>query len=489
MTYRRADINILHITDNILLKANMENQTASGYFYPPHAKPLRGDEGFIFSTWKFLRNPIEGFGPMAYNQPIVSVPAFGKKLHVISDPEGMMQVLALQAHKFTKAPIDARILGPATKEGLLSVHGEQWKRQRKSVAPIFAKRHMSQLAPLISQVITEFSHKLESSPHIELNAAMAELTFDVLAKALLGDPQGLDKDRLKFATRNVVTGAGTLRPDDLLPFPRWVPRPISHKGARALRKLKKAADDLIVLHHQALGDNDEPKDDLINLLLNAHDPQTGQGLTRREQRDNLIGFFIAGHETTALTLSWALYLCAMDKGNAARIRDEVIQICGDAPIQYHDIDKLTFTRAVIDETMRLYPPAPMLNRECHEDTQILGRDIKAGDTFLLCNYIMHRTERLWDNPLAFDPHRFIRNPELRAKGAPFMPFGAGPRICVGMAFAIMEAVMVLGSLMRDYDIRVADDCYPRPLMTVTLRPEGGVPATLVKNTTLVKNAL
>ena len=446
-----------------------------GYFYPPHAQPLKGDEGFIYSTWKFLRNPIEGFGPMAYNQPIVSVPNFGKKLHVITDPEGMMQVLALEAKKFTKTAIDARILGPATKEGLLSVHGDQWKRQRRAVAPMFAKRHMADLAPMITQVLNAFKVKLDKQPELDLNAGMAELTFDVLAKALLGDPKGLDGERLKYATRNAVTSAGTLRPDDLVPWPRWVPRPISPKGSRALKKLKCAADDLLDSRDAA-----EPGDDLVGLLISAIDPKTGQKLSRRERRDNLIGFFIAGHETTALTLTWALYLAGMHKPTAERIRAEVLEVCGQGDITYEDIDKLTFTRAVLDETMRLYPPAPMLNRECQEETEVLGRKIEVGDTFLLCNYVMHRTERLWENPNAFDPERFIRQPELKAKGAPYMPFGAGPRICVGMAFAIMEAVMALGTLVRDYDIQIPEDCYPRPLMTVTLRPEGGVPARMVK---------
>ena len=412
---------------------------------------------------------------MAYNQPIVSVPNFGKKLHVITDPEGMMQVLALEAKKFTKTAIDARILGPATKEGLLSVHGEQWKRQRRAVAPMFAKRHMADLAPMITQVLNDFKVKLDKQPSLDLNAGMAELTFDVLAKALLGDPKGLDGERLKYATRNAVTSAGTLRPDDLVPWPRWVPRPISPKGSRALKKLKNAADDLLYSR-----DKNDPGDDLVGLLISAIDPKSGQSLTRRERRDNLIGFFIAGHETTALTLTWALYLLGMHAPTAERIRAEVLEVCGQGDITYEDIDKLTFTRAVLDETMRLYPPAPMLNRECHEETEIHGRKIEPGDTFLLCNYVMHRTERLWDNPNAFDPDRFIRQPELKAKGAPYMPFGAGPRICVGMAFAIMEAVMALGTLARDYDIQIADHCYPRPLMTVTLRPEGGVPARLVQ---------
>lgn len=444
----------------------MPHSSPETLFQPPHAKPLTGDEGFIEATWKFIRNPVEGFGPLAYRQPIVTAKTLGQTLHVISDPEGMNDVLVRHADKFTKTAIDARILGPATKEGLLSVHGEQWKRQRKSVAPIFRKRHMADLAPLIADVIEDFKARIDHRPNVDLSAAMADLTFDVLAKALLGDPKGMDRDRLKTATRAVVTGAGTLRPDDLLPWPRWVPRPMTPRGSRALKRLKRAADDLIIERTQ------HPADDLVGLLIGA------DNLSQRERRDNLIGFFIAGHETTALTLTWALYLLGRHRPTLDRIRAEVLAVCGDGPITYEQLDNLVLTRAVIDETMRLYPPAPLLNREPLVEVEVLGRTLKPGDAILLNNYVMHRTERLWENPLLFDPDRFLRDPSLRAKGAPYMPFGAGPRICVGAAFAVMEAVMVLGTLARDYDIFVGEDVYPRPLMTVTLRPEGGVPARL-----------
>ena len=445
-----------------------------GYFYPPHAAPLKGTENFFYATWKFMRNPIEGFGPLAYSQPIVSLKTMGVQMHVIADPEGMQQVLTKHAKNFTKSRIDERILGSATKEGLLSVEGHQWRRQRRAVAPLFAHRHMADLAPHITEVINSFKDKLNQNPDIELNVAMADLTFDVLAKSLLGNPAGLDRDRLKVATRRVVTSAGTLRPDDLLPLPRGVPRPVGLRGRRALKLLKQTADELLAARDKT------PSDDLVGLLTSAVDPKTGQSLSEEERRDNLIGFFIAGHETTALTLTWALYLVGMHKPTAQRIRQEVLDVAGEGDILYEHIDKLVFTRAVIDETMRLFPPAPIMNRECVEPCEVLGRKMDIGDHLLLTPYVMHRTERLWDNPHAFDPDRFICQPELKAKSAPYMPFGAGPRICVGMAFAIMEAVMALGTLVRDYDIQIPDDCYPRPLMTVTLRPEGGVPATFAR---------
>ncbi|WP_017930953.1 cytochrome P450 [Robiginitomaculum antarcticum] len=440
-------------------------------FIAPHAQPLKGTENLAYATWKFMRNPLEGFGPLSYRQGITSVKHLGTQMHIVTAPEGMNDILVKHTAKFTKSPIDARILGPATKEGLLSVHGKQWKMQRRAVAPIFRARHMADLSPLVHTVVDGFKSRLGAGRDVELNGAMADLTFDILAKALLGDPKGLDRDRLKKATRRVVTSAGTLRPDDLIPWPRGTPRPIGPRGYAALRRLKSAADHLINSRQSDAGD------DLVGLLIGAQDPKTGQRLSRREQRDNLIGFFIAGHETTALTLTWALYLMAMDKGAQTRVRAEARAV-GIDKISFETLDQLPFTRAVIDETMRLFPPAPIINRECHEACEVLGRAINPGDILLLCPYIMHRRDALWENALAFDPDRFIRNPDLRSKAAPFMPFGAGPRVCVGASFALMESVMGLASLMAEYDITVADDCFPRPLMTVTLRPEGGIKARL-----------
>ncbi len=453
-----------------------QSQTQPGFFYPPHAAPLKGDESFLYATWKFLKNPVEGFGPLAYNQPIVSVKTMGMTVHTITDPEGMNDVLVKKVACFRKSPLNDRIMKPATKEGLLVVHGDQWRRQRRGVAPMFAQRHMADIAPLITEALQDFERAIEQGTgHVELTEAMADLTFDVLAKSVLGNPQGMNRDKLKRAMQVALKIAGTIRPSDMLALPAWAPRPIGPRGLVALKTIRGAADDLL-----ASRDPENPGDDLVGLLISARDPKTGQGLSAREQRDNLIGFFVAGHETTALTLTWALYMIANHGPSEARLIEEVRSVAGDGPITYEHIAKLPFTRAVIDETMRLFPPAPLMGREAVQDTEILGRKIYKGDIILLATYVMHRTERLWDNPNAFDPDRFIREPSLNRGRDKFMPFGAGPRVCVGAAFAIMEAVMALGTLVRDYDIQIPSDCFPRPKMTITLRPEGGVPARMVR---------
>ena len=158
-----------------------------------------------------------------------------------------------------------------------------------------------------------------------------------------------------------------MRPDDLLPLPRGIPRPVGLRGRWALKLLKQTANALLAARDK------EPGDDLVGLLTSAVDPKTGQSLSQDERRDNLIGFFIAGHETTALTLTWALYLVGMHSPTARRIRQEVLDVAGEGDILYEHIDKLIFTRAVIDETMRLFPPAPIMNRECVEPCEVLGR--------------------------------------------------------------------------------------------------------------------
>ncbi len=421
-----------------------------------------------------MRNPIEGFGPRAYSQDITTANSLGVRLHVITAPELMHDVLSRQAEKFPKAPIDGRIFSTAMKEGLLSVEGGQWKRQRRVLAPIFRPALLSAMAPMITQSIEAFTSRIGQGAQVELREAMSDLTFDVLAKALLGNAEGVERASLHKAMQRGLDSVGTIRPDDLLPLPKGTPRPISPAGYLAIRRVKKAADTLIAQRKR------HPQDDLVGLLTGATDPHSGKPLSAREQRDNLTGFFIAGHETTALTLCWALYLLGRVPTIQERVLSEVKAAYPGGAIPHDCLSNLPLTRAVIDETQRLFPPAALMGRQCAQDTQIGGRDIVKGDILTLAIYVMHRREAFWSKPKLFDPDRFLENPSLNAKGSAFMPFGGGPRICVAAGFARMEAMMALATIIRDFKVEVADNVYPRPKLTVTLRPEGGIPARLTR---------
>jgi cytochrome P450 len=204
----------------------------------------------------------------------------------------------------------------------------------------------------------------------------------------------------------------------------------------------------------------------------GEDPKSGRKMTTEELRDNLLTFIVAGHETTALTLSWALYLCAFDPAVQDRARAEAQSVLGTRSATAEDVARLPFIRQVIDETLRLYPPAAFLSRTAQKDDELCGREVRRGDTVILPIYALHRHKKLWENPDRFDPGRFA--PGHKTDRFAFLPFGDGPRICIGANFAIQEAVIILATLLARFRFARIPGKDPKPVMILTLRPEGGV---------------
>jgi cytochrome P450 len=219
------------------------------------------------------------------------------------------------------------------------------------------------------------------------------------------------------------------------------------------------------------------RSDLVDLLLKARDPETGQGMDDDLLANNLLGFILAGHETTALALTWALYLVAMHPPTAARIRDEVTEVAGTNAIDATHVDRLVFTRQVLSETLRLYPPAFQVTRVSRKRTELAGFPVQAGSRVIIPVYALHRHRGHWANPDAFDPDRFAPSASQPDRFT-YLPFGAGPRICLGAAFAMMEAVTVLASLVRAIDFTVVSPHRVRPVAGLALRPAGGLPMSV-----------
>jgi cytochrome P450 len=245
-------------------------------------------------------------------------------------------------------------------------------------------------------------------------------------------------------------------------------------SARPMTAVQELADQIIADRRQG---QPLPAPDLLDLLIAGEDPQTGRRMTPDELRDNLLTFIVAGHETTALTLAWALYLMAFAPEVQERAAAEAA-ILRDRPAQVEDLPALPLIRAIVDEALRLYPPAAFLARTAQVPDRILGREVRPGDTVILPIYALHRHRKLWDNPDAFDPVRFLAGKPVERFA--YLPFGDGPRICIGAAFALQEAVLILATLLARFRFAAVPGREPKPVMILTLRPQGGVWLTAVR---------
>jgi cytochrome P450 len=301
---------------------------------------------------------------------------------------------------------------------------------------------------------------------------MNRTTLDVIVRTILGgeDP-GFRHEAVAGAVETYLETMG--HPDlfDMFGAPDWIPRPWAARGRKAAGELNQAAVDAIA-RRRASG---ETRADLLGLLLAARDPETGAGLSDIELRDNVVTFIGAGHETTALALTYALYLIANHPETQARLLAEAREVCGEAPVDAGMVDRLAFHEQVIKEAMRLYPPVAIIDRAAVRDVTIGEAKFAKGDIAFVMIYVMHRHRKLWERPELFDPERF--SPE-RSEGRhrfSYLPFGAGPRICIGMKFAYMEAVAILATLVRRLEFSPEPAHVVRPNVRITLRPEGGMP--------------
>jgi cytochrome P450 len=215
-----------------------------------------------------------------------------------------------------------------------------------------------------------------------------------------------------------------------------------------------------------------PTPDLLDLLRAGEDPETGRRMSDAELRDNLLTFIVAGHETTALTLAWALYLCAFDPEAQARAREEAEAALGGRAAEGADVERLPYIRQICEEALRLYPPAAVFSRTAQAPDRLCGREIRPGDTVMIPAYALHRHRLLWEAPDAFRPGRFADRKAVQRFA--YLPFGDGPRICIGASFALQEAVIILATLLARFRFTLVPGRTPRPVMILTLRPEGGV---------------
>ena len=442
---------------------------------PPAALPVRvplvtEPWGIWRSLREARRNVLSIIPEIATRQPMVSGRT-GRRWHMVMDPDSVRRVLRDRVDDYPKSVVTKNLLKPAIGDSLFIAEGADWHWQRRTAAPVFSHRNVLNLAPIMTRAAEASTARIAAAGPRAVNLLdeMVTATFDVITDVTFSGDDGFDRAAVHRAIDAYIAEAGRIGLFDILGLPDWVPRPGRLISGAGLREMKTLADAAIERRRRQ-GTDGIP--DLLDLLLDGEDPETRRRMRTSELRDNLLTFIVAGHETTALSLAWSLYLCAFDQRVQDRARAEAQEVLQGRAATGQDVARLPYIRQIIDEALRLYPPAAMVSRTARAADRLCGREIRPGDTVILPFYALHRHHDLWQDPDAFRPERFA---DRRAIGRfTYLPFGDGPRICIGASFALQEAVIILATLLAGFRFTPVPGRDPDPVMILTLRPEGGV---------------
>lgn len=437
---------------------------------PPRKKGLLGRlayySSFVGDPLSFIRQRFDAYGDIYY------VPSEDEAgLYVLRHPDDIREVLLARAGDWEKTHTAFDRLQQVLGDGLLTTDGELWKRHRRMTQPAFHHRRLADYAEAMVEEAARAARSYADAEERDMSREMMELTLRVVARTLFSHDVSGETDEVGDA---MSTFHDTITRPDLLP--EWVPTPNRVRVRRAVEALDRIIYGMIADRRASGGDRPT---DLLQMLLDAVDEEgDGSRLTEREVRDQLVTFFLAGHETTSHALTWTWYLLSTRREPRERLHAELDSVLGDRPPDFEDLDRLPYTRMVIEEAMRLYPPAYVLARRARRDTQIGPWEVPAGSECVVWTWMTHHDPRWYPEPARFRPERFTEQAVAERPKLAYLPFGAGPRACIGKGFAMVEAQLVLATMARHLDPRLVPghpvDVKPR----ITLCPKHGMRMTL-----------
>ena len=452
----------------------MQQKLEHPALYPPTVTPSARALPLWLTLTRFVSNPLRSIPRATYDEPIVT---YGRKRPIVAwvtGPALLEQILVKQTDIFTKTRLDKRVLRPVVGEGLLTADGDHWRWQRKLASPLFRPSDVLGYVPTIVEAAQEQIARWRGRGACHIAAIeedMTETTFAVIARTVLAGIDEREGDAIKRTGRAYIDPIMWSVAAALMLYPEHYWRPGKRKMDAAAVEGRAVVQRLLD-KRRATGTEG---DDLVARMLSARNPETGEAMTDEQLIDNLATFLLAGHETTAKTLTWTLYLLARAPEWQERVRAEITSVTGGRPVTAGDIAKLTLTQRVLKESLRLYPAVPAMTRVNKEATSIGGVDLPAPALIVIPVYVVHRHHTLWDDPDRFDPDRFLPEREAKHQRMQFMPFGVGPRVCIGASFAMTEATVVLATLLQSARFGWDGRHAPEPISRVTLHPKGGMP--------------
>lgn len=372
----------------------------------------------------------------------------GRRTMLLSHPDDIEQVLVTENRRFIKN-YALIFLKPLLGNGLLLNEGESWLRQRKLIQPAFSRQRVEAYVPAMTEATRQMLDGWEDGQTVNTLPALFRLTMTIAGRTLLGiDVSGRFREVAKCLETVLYDFLARFR--SALPMPEWVPTPRNLRMKSAVRKLDRILQQLIDERRStgAMGG------DFLSNLMNARDEDDGQGASDRQIRDEIMTMFLAGHETTANSLAWTLFLLGQHPEIQDRVREEVHCVLGDQTPTAADVPKLIVCERVIRESMRLFPPAYVIGRRPLEDITIGGHFIAAGTNVLMSQWVVHRDERWYDDPLRFHPDRWEDGLQSRLPKYAYFPFGGGPRVCIGSLFAMFEATLILAMIVQRFELEL-----------------------------------
>jgi cytochrome P450 len=444
-------------------------------FEPPAPTPRTKPPSLIQMMGIVYRNPLELWGEPSYNKPWISIrTGVGGPLVIANDPGLVRHVLVDNAANYKMARVRQKILRPILRDGLLTAEGEVWRRSRKAMAPVFTPRHINTFArPMLERSQAFAERYAEAEEPFDIARDMTMLTYDILAETLFTNQIAGEPGSFAHHIDRLFETMARVDPLDILAAPDWLPRITRLRGRSVMKFFRKIVNDTIEMRERVLKDDPaSAPTDFLTLLLRAEGPD---GLKRAEIEDNIITFIGAGHETTARALGWTIYCLAEAPWEREPVEAEIDRVVASEPDPVKWLEKMPLTRAAFEEAMRLYPPAPSINREAIEADSYDDLEIVKGAQVLIMPWTIHRHRKLWDRPNAFMPERFHPGARDKVDRFQYLPFGAGPRVCIGASFAMQEAMIILAVLMSRYRFDALPETKPWPVQKLTTQPDGGLP--------------
>jgi cytochrome P450 len=439
----------------------------------PSAKPLNR----IAFIAAFVRNPLLVVPRAAYEEDFVAVLRGGTPFAWATSPALIKTVLLDEREKFRKLS-QIRLLSPLLGKGILTSEGAHWKWQRQASAPMFRREDLLGFVPTFVRASEALVAKWRAAPAgavRPIDRDMSAATFEVISATLLPSADHTVGPAVERSVGVFQKSGAWGQLFAMANAPAWLPRPGMLSGMRAVGSLRSSVAAMLRERRELEAKSGSAPDDLMHRLMQARDPESGQAMNDEQLIDNLLTFYLAGHETTARALTWTLYLLSRSPQWSDALEDEIARVTGGAPLASAHLERLVLVQQVLKESMRLYPPVPMMARQCVAATRLDGHDIAPGTTVVIPIYALHRHARRWADPDAFDPERFAAEREAQIPRHQYMPFGAGPRICIGMGFAMIEATAMLATFVQRARFAPLEGHEPVPVARVTLLPGGGMP--------------